>query len=80
MGRDGHAQLRQHLIACGDQWSCPHVVHSQGVRKDWWHAGTWKEPYWRMQKGCAVLLVMDCSQNTCSGHCTTELFRIRFRA
>lgn len=48
--------------------------------KDWWRAGTWNEPYWRMQKGCAVLLVMDCSQNTCSGHCTTELFRIRFSA
>lgn len=41
---------------------------------------TWNEPYWRMQKGCAVLLVMDCSQNTCSGHCTTALLRIRLSA
>lgn len=43
-------------------------------------ASTWNEPYWRMQKGCAVLLVMACSQNTCSGHCTTALLRIRFSA
>ncbi len=42
--------------------------------------GTWKEAYCRMQKGCAVLLVMDCSQNTCSGHCTTALLRMRLSA
>jgi hypothetical protein len=27
-----------------------------------------------------VLLVIDCSQKTCSGHCTTALLRIRFNA
>ena len=44
------------------------------------HRRTWNEPYCRMQKGCAVLRVMVCSQNTCSGHCTTADLRIRFRA
>ena len=43
-------------------------------------AGTWKLAYWRMQKGWAVLRVMACSHMTCSGHCTTPLFRIRFIA
>ena len=34
----------------------------------------------RMQNMWAVLRVMACSQNTCSGHCTTALLRMRFIA
>ncbi|PNH07574.1 hypothetical protein TSOC_005960 [Tetrabaena socialis] len=39
-----------------------------------------EEAYCRMQKGCATFFVMACSQKTCSGHCTTALFRMRFSA
>lgn len=33
-----------------------------------------------MQKGWVRLRVMVCSQNTCSGHCTTPDLRMRFSA
>lgn len=33
-----------------------------------------------MQNGCATFLVMACSQNTCSGHCTTADLRMRLSA
>lgn len=48
-------------------------------RKYRWYL-SWKLAYWRMQKGWAVLRVMACSQKTCSGHCTTADFRMRFKA
>mmetsp|Transcript_18133 Transcript_18133/g.45667 ORF Transcript_18133/g.45667 Transcript_18133/m.45667 type:complete len:326 (+) Transcript_18133:868-1845(+) len=48
-------------------------------RKYRWYV-SWNDAYWRMQKGCATFLVMACSQNTCSGHCTTADLRMRFMA
>ena len=39
----------------------------------------WQQAH-RIQNMWAVLRVMACSQNTCSGHCTTALLRMRFIA
>jgi len=87
---------RQGAAADANQCGAERASHSSGQRRNasgLWvarggatHQGTggagraWKLAYWRMQNGCAVLRVMACSQNTCSGHCTTAALRMRFSA